>query len=189
MINKTNLYSKINDGLSISLLAEHFNCSKGSVRYWMKKYNFKTSISMSRGVAKQCSICSSNLTGNKRKFCSSKCKAKGHYLKNKPNGNSYHYQTLRGIARKLHYINQMGGGCNVCGYADNISALEFHHIDESTKDMSLDVRRLANHSLTILDKEIKKCVLLCSNCHREHHNPQSEIDYVVEMLDTFSNML
>lgn len=185
MIKKEQLYHKVNEGLSISKIAKHFKCSNGSVRHWLKKYGFKTSASNNRGVKKKCSICDSELSGNKTKFCSVKCKSKAHYIKNKPNANSYHYQSIRGISRKMHYINKLGGGCEVCGYSENIAALEFHHIDETTKDMPLDVRRFANHSLMVLDKEVSKCVLLCSNCHREHHNPQSDMSSVQDLLDNF----
>jgi hypothetical protein len=38
----------------------------------------------------------------------------------------------------------MGGKCEKCGYNFNIAALEFHHIDSSTKTIPLDARHLAN---------------------------------------------
>lgn len=67
------------------------------------------------------------------------------------------------------------GGCKICGYNKCLEALEFHHIDPKQKDGNIS--RITN--VDRLNKEIDKCVLLCSNCHREFHAgmiPQAEID-------------
>lgn len=67
------------------------------------------------------------------------------------------------------------GGCKICGYNKCLEALEFHHIDSKQKDGNIS--RIRN--VDKLNKEIDKCVLLCSNCHREFHAgmiPQKEID-------------
>lgn len=75
---------------------------------------------------------------------------------------------LRVFNRKL--LNILGAGnikCQVCGYDKCISALEFHHLDPSQKDRTIASMR--NYSETNLRKEINKCILLCSNHHREVH--------------------
>lgn len=48
--------------------------------------------------------------------------------------------------------------------------LDYHHIDRSTK--ADDVSKLVtdNRSRERILSEIKKCVLLCSNCHRKVEN-------------------
>ena len=61
-------------------------------------------------------------------------------------------------------------GCNHCGehFYNDPECLDFHHIDPKTKDVS--VARIWRTSLKQLDKmieEIKKCIVLCSNCHRK----------------------
>ena len=56
-------------------------------------------------------------------------------------------------------------GCTICGYKKCDAALEFHHIDPSEKEGNVN-------DISGPDKlmeEITKCVLLCSNCHREVH--------------------
>lgn len=70
--------------------------------------------------------------------------------------------------RKRSVINLMGGGCSICGYDKCLSAIEIHHLDPCKKEYSWNEM----HSLrwkTILT-EIKKCILVCSNCHREIHS-------------------
>lgn len=47
-------------------------------------------------------------------------------------------------------------------------ALEFHHIDPNLKDFSIAHVKLTKFSAKIMN-ELDKCVLLCSNCHREEH--------------------
>lgn len=180
MITKTDLYLQINEGLSISKLAKQFKCSNSTIRYYLNKYNFKTDITLNRGKKKKCIICENFLTGQQLKYCSNNCKAKGHWLYIKETPNSYHSQTKRGIKRKLAFIKKLGGKCQKCGYNKNISALEFHHIDESTKDISLDIRSFSNHSLEILNTEMLKCELLCSNCHKEYHYPENDYLLLLE---------
>jgi hypothetical protein len=74
-----------------------------------------------------------------------------------------------------------GGKCRVCGYSKCFAALEFHHLDPTTK-----ISELSNHSISIqvASEEAKKCVLLCANCHREHHNGMLDLS-----LFTFSVVL
>ena len=48
-----------------------------------------------------------------------------------------------------------------------IKALEFHHIDPSKKDFTI-----SNDHFKLQDaiNESKKCILICSNCHKELHD-------------------
>ena len=99
------------------------------------------------------------------------------------NPNDYIKQKERALKRKLELIRLKGSKCSKCGYEKNISALDFHHIDASQKEFSLDARNLSNKHLDKLKREIEKCVLLCANCHRETHYPQFEKDNLQKLLD------
>lgn len=70
--------------------------------------------------------------------------------------------------RKRELISKMGGKCAICGYSKNAAALEFHHTD---KNKEFNLSRSYKKYVSVLFKEIQKCELLCSNCHRECHNP------------------
>lgn len=59
-----------------------------------------------------------------------------------------------------------GGRCEICGYSKCIEALDFHHLDSFTKDFTISDRMT---SFEAIEAELKKCVLLCANCHREVH--------------------
>ena len=67
--------------------------------------------------------------------------------------------------RKQELVYIMGGKCSLCGYDRCIAALEFHHIDKSQKERQLSSGSC--HSWEEDVKEVKKCSLVCSNCHKE----------------------
>lgn len=92
------------------------------------------------------------------------------------NPNSYLKQQNRAWSRKLELINLMGGKCSRCGYDKNVAALEFHHIHPEEKEFQLDSRHLSNTTMERIIKESEKCILLCSNCHKEIHYPQQSKD-------------
>ena len=60
-----------------------------------------------------------------------------------------------------------GGSCVRCGYNKCLKALEFHHINPSQKDFTI-----SNDHFRLQEaiKESKKCILICSNCHKELHD-------------------
>ena len=55
----------------------------------------------------------------------------------------------------------MNRGCCYCGYDDDGIALQFHH----TGDKAFNVSDARSYSLRKLFSEIRKCVVICSNCH------------------------
>lgn len=61
-------------------------------------------------------------------------------------------------------VKENGGGCAICGYNKCFRALQFHHIDPSTKSFGIGK---TSRSLKQLREEATKCVLLCANCHIE----------------------
>lgn len=77
-------------------------------------------------------------------------------------------QKERWKKRKIDAIEYKGGKCERCGYNKYYGALEFHHRNPSEKDFQWNKLRLMSWDKIV--KEINKCDLLCSNCHREVHN-------------------
>lgn len=65
-------------------------------------------------------------------------------------------------------VQKLGGKCIFCGYDRCQDALDFHHLDEKTKSFGLSKDGLTR-SWKKMEEEIKKCVLVCANCHREIH--------------------
>ena len=58
----------------------------------------------------------------------------------------------------------MGGKCVICGYNKCPASLDFHHINPEEKEFGVSGN---NYSKSRIDNEIKKCILVCKNCHGE----------------------
>lgn len=67
--------------------------------------------------------------------------------------------------RKQELVYIMGGKCSLCGYDKCIAALEFHHVDKSQKERQLSSGNCYSWEEDV--KEVRKCALVCSNCHKE----------------------
>jgi len=63
--------------------------------------------------------------------------------------------------------DHFGACCFLCGYDTNYAAFDFHHL----RDKSFPVNTITiEKSTAALEAELKKCVLLCRNCHADIHN-------------------
>ena len=67
---------------------------------------------------------------------------------------------------KEQAIAYLGGKCERCGYNRCNAALDFHHKDPSQKDFGIAAKG-HTRSWDAIKKELDKCELVCSNCHRE----------------------
>lgn len=76
---------------------------------------------------------------------------------------------------KIRLVSALGGKCVCCGYDKCNDALEFHHRDELGKEFGIG--NILSHvvSWDRIVAEVKKCVLVCSNCHREIHDGISRV--------------
>jgi hypothetical protein len=70
-------------------------------------------------------------------------------------------------------VREAGGRCQLCGYDRSQTALQFHHLDPNTKEFGVAHR--GARGIERLRAEIRKCVLLCSNCHAEVESGFSSI--------------
>jgi len=68
---------------------------------------------------------------------------------------------------KKYFVELFGGKCERCGYSKCYAALEFHHKDPEMKEIS--IARVMKRKRETALIELKKCELICSNCHREEH--------------------
>lgn len=119
-----------------------------------------------------CIICNNLLKRKQIKYCSIKC----HNQDTNNRYNNYKCQQQRGRQRKLNLIKLRQNKCEICGYNKNYASLDFHHINPSEKEFGLDLRKLSNSTWQWCLREAQKCRLLCSNCHREIHNPDCLIN-------------
>lgn len=127
-----------------------------------------------------CLVCRKRLPGSKR-YCKScdptgsdkECMVCGKKFKHVKNGQNSHTKCNSCMAnahkdsKKLKAVEYKGGCCQICGYIKNVKALHFHHLDPSKKDFGIS----GNHTRKweVIQAELDKCILVCSNCHMEIH--------------------
>ena len=75
--------------------------------------------------------------------------------------------TKRNNKKKLEYMKRykLFVGCAFCGYKKHYAALEFDHINPDTKLGTLS-QVYKGWGMKKLKDEIRKCQVLCANCHR-----------------------
>ena len=64
-----------------------------------------------------------------------------------------------------------GGECTKCKLKYNglnAACFHFHHVNPATKSFHLKMNMAFKH----LEAEVKKCVVLCANCHALHHSEE-----------------
>lgn len=62
-------------------------------------------------------------------------------------------------------VEEAGGCCALCGYSRCIINLHFHHVDPAEKSFGLSMN--TTKAIARYREELKKCVLVCANCHGE----------------------
>ena len=68
---------------------------------------------------------------------------------------------------KKRAVEYLGGKCILCGSVFHSCCYDFHHKDPTQKETKLSAK--LNCTFEIIKKELDKCELLCSNCHRLKH--------------------
>ena len=58
-------------------------------------------------------------------------------------------------------------GCSTCGYNKHHASLHFDHLDRTKKYKNVSILVGKAYSLKTLKEEMRKCQILCANCHSE----------------------
>jgi len=114
-----------------------------------------------------------NTKDKKQRYCKT-CQAEfdnKHYLSNKKQ-----YIVRRKLfqqnVKKWYLDYKKEQKCSKCS-EDRYWVLDFHHLEPEKKEMNMD--RARRCSIEKLKKEIEKCIVLCSNCHRDLHFQERNI--------------
>lgn len=104
------------------------------------------------------------------------------------NGKQYRRgQKEKAAELKRKYVEKLGGKCMRCGYNKYLAALHFHHMRDKDANVGhlLDAAsKSSKDMLRRLDDEVKKCVLLCANCHAGLHAAEWEMPETIIALFT-----
>ena len=117
-------------------------------------------------MKKLCEICDKEFeTDSKSRLYCYNCSRES---KRSDNSTRKHQKTILRRSMKLQAIKLLGGKCSICGYNKCVDALEFHHENPKEKDFKLGSGNTM--SWKEYKKEALKCILVCSNCHKEIHS-------------------
>lgn len=144
-------------------IATKLGISQCTVRWWLKKFGLRTHSAINGRLIewnKNCEICQKPFKENPKNY--SKCG--GCTTK------------MRRFLVKERAIALLGGKCKRCGFDGHPAALEFHHLEDKKFTVG---KEIAIKSWKTIEAELKKCELLCSNCHRIEHTSRTDA-FIVE---------
>jgi transposase len=161
-VSRDELEPLVLEGLTIEQIAQSLGVGDTTARHWLKTRRSQRRVELDlmhesgqreaeaecrkHGLVRHVSVAS------ERRLRCTKCRAEA--------------VSRRRRKVKEILVEEAGGKCSICGYARHSAALQFHHVDPSTKSFGLGVRGITR-SIGRLREEAAKCVLLCANCHAE----------------------
>ena len=165
-IERELLEALVRSGASIGEIAVEVGRSKGTVRHWLTRYGLRTAAArraVAAGEARGNGVLAIRRACPRHGETEFVLEGRGYYRckRCRAEGVASHRRRL-----KLELVKEAGGRCRICGYRRCISALEFHHLEAADKRLGVSAGGLTL-SLETLRSEVRKCVLLCSNCHAE----------------------
>jgi hypothetical protein len=160
---RDHLEALVDSGATLAEMAERLDRSTSSIRHWLVSYEM--GAINPRGPRRR--------RGDGAKAAIFECKRHGvtefilegrGYYRCKRCRSAAVAKRRRTVKQKL--VDEAGGACVLCGYSRWPGALQFHHVEPGTKEFHLAQR---GHSRSIAKSraEMRKCVLLCANCHAE----------------------
>ena len=114
------------------------------------KYNKELPVDMFDKGRRQCKLCRSAYK-------------KSEYQAKK---DRYSIYQKRRTKKMEEWINSLKTPCIFCGESDPV-CIDWHHIDSSQKSFAISFIKTKSKERTLA--EMKKCICVCSNCHRKLH--------------------
>jgi hypothetical protein len=163
-LTREQLQPLVESGATLAEMAAELERSPNTVRYWLKKLGMQTQNRRGprpgrvQGPLELTMRCAHHglitffLSRSDGIYRCKRCRAEA--------------VTRRRRKVKAILVEEAGGRCALCGYDRCVAALQFHHVDPSTKSFGLS-RKGVTRGLDVLREEAAKCTLLCANCHAE----------------------
>lgn len=119
---------------------------------------------------KRCVICGEKLSKNRKATTCIRCRNITVFLWKK-----------RRLEHKKMAVKYLGGKCLHCGLETEFySIYDFHHKDPKEKDSLISQIMNKKSNFELIKKELDKCELLCSNCHRIVHEKERMAEFEEE---------
>lgn len=145
--------------------SDQTHCSNGH------EFNEENTYISPKSQKRSCRICCSLRVKTRRKcepgFRERSTENMRLWRSNNPERNNKNWTDLRKKKKIWLEKHKRELGCSKC-IENDPSCLDFHHRDPTQKEMTISLG-IARASLERLQKEVAKCDILCSNCHRKLH--------------------
>jgi DNA-binding CsgD family transcriptional regulator len=168
----------VDDGMSLDDISKKLGITRSTISYHLKNLNYGRMNKTSDGKIKQIEelYYHSKMTLKEisEKLEVSKTTIKKYIIPSRNNQltdeerkciNKKKVVSWR-VKVKEKLVKYKGGCCEKCGYNKCINALEFHHTNPNQKEFAISGK---SYSFERLKSEVDKCMLVCSNCHKEIH--------------------
>lgn len=111
-------------------------------------------------------------------------KQDGRKLKKKKEDKARFDRRLKEAKIKCINYYKQHHDCVIC-HENSPCCLEFHHVNPEIKDFTIS-SAVCNIKINVrtLKKEIHKCVILCSNCHKKLHSNELNVELLQEILNS-----
>jgi Zn finger protein HypA/HybF involved in hydrogenase expression len=139
-------------------------CTKCKLIYPENNEYFGKHKTNPSGLDTYCKICRKEVT-------------RESYHKNKTSWQNTHKKTSIEKQNKIIQFKNESNGCNKCG-EKRYYLLDFHHIDPKTK--LFQISQGGSKGWNKIEEEIKKCLLLCKNCHTDFHYQEKTKGMTIE---------
>lgn len=157
-------------GWSIARMGDACGVSATTARYWLARYELKTGRTIRLEATKAARIAG-------ERSVRAGCPVHGPDVELvRREGGAYRCARCRSDAVMVRrrrvkeiLVHDADGACVLCGYDRCVAALQFHHVDPSSKSFAIAGHGMCR-SLERTRAEAAKCVLLCANCHAEVEN-------------------
>ena len=98
----------------------------------------------------------------KRKEC------RRRWYANNPESEKRHVKKRKNKIKKWFEDYKLRLCCSKCS-ENHPATLDFHHKFRKNKEMDVAKMVYEGYSIERIKKELKKCIVLCANCHRKEH--------------------
>jgi transposase len=165
-IGREQLQALVDQGKTISEIAEAVGRCTATVRHWLRRYELRTAAAQrieQVRAARDGGHATIALRCARHGDAEFTIEGRGYFRCKQCRTESV---ARRRRKLKALLVAERGGRCALCGYDRCVAALEFHHVDPSQKRLGISYNGVTL-SLEALRAEADKCVLVCSNCHAE----------------------
>ena len=130
---------------------------------------------------KQCQLCKKILKGKQQKYCSGFCRQRDWVMHNRFSHNEavrkyrakrykeegrWYDNSPKSIALKNWMIELKSKPCQDCNTKFSVCCMDFDHRIGEKKTYNIGSMFAHHYSRELIEKELKKCDLVCANCHR-----------------------